>query len=87
MPKRDTFYFYGPYIIVTQRSPTTYGMGSVESPHETLGSYYVSALKLCSNTTSKPVVPLRQSGRPKRQLNSDPGYSSGRIFQNQMGRM
>ncbi|GBN48305.1 hypothetical protein AVEN_168891-1 [Araneus ventricosus] len=74
MPKRDR-----PYVIVTQRSPTTCEEGSLESPHETLGSYHVSSLKSCSDTTSKPVVPFRKRGRPKRQLNSDPGSSSGRI--------
>ncbi|GBM12381.1 hypothetical protein AVEN_211566-1 [Araneus ventricosus] len=80
MSKQD-----GPYIIVTQRSPITYAVGSLESPHETLGSYHVSALKLCSDTSSKSVVPLRKLGRAKRELNSDPGSSSGRMFRNQRG--
>ncbi|GFU69557.1 hypothetical protein TNCV_1351171 [Trichonephila clavipes] len=39
MPKRD-----GPYIIVTQRSPTTYEVANPNNPHEVLGPYHSSAL-------------------------------------------
>ncbi|GFX59943.1 integrase catalytic domain-containing protein [Trichonephila clavipes] len=40
MPKRN-----GPYIIVTQRSPTTYEVANPNNPHVVLGPYHSSALR------------------------------------------
>ncbi|XP_071044455.1 uncharacterized protein [Parasteatoda tepidariorum] len=66
MPKRE-----GPYIILTQRSPTSYEVAHVDKPNEPLGQYHVSALKKCSDENAVPVAPLRKRGRPK-TLEPDP---------------
>ncbi|GFX31175.1 uncharacterized protein TNCV_2026771 [Trichonephila clavipes] len=58
MPKRD-----GPYIIVTQCSPTTYEVANPNNPHEVLGPYHSSALRPCIHKEATPVMPLRKRGR------------------------
>ena len=65
MPRRD-----GPYLIMTQKSPTSYAIASIDRPEEQLGVYHASALKLCTDSTSNPVLPLRKRGRPRK---SSPG--------------
>ena len=70
MPRRD-----GPFIIVTQRSPTTFQVANIDTPNNSMGVYNVSALTPCSSSDT-PVAPLRKRGRPKKngpQAGSLPG--------------
>ena len=62
MPKRD-----GPYLILTQRSPVTYEIASLDRPDQCIGTYHVSALNPFSGTSTTPVEPLRKRGRPRKQ--------------------
>ncbi|GFT17144.1 40S ribosomal protein SA [Trichonephila clavipes] len=78
MPKRD-----GPYIIVTQRSPTTYEVANPNNPHEILGPYHSSALRSCIDKEATPVMPLRKRGRPRKDNSA--GSSSRTIRRNQRG--
>ncbi|GFU15265.1 retrovirus-related Pol polyprotein from transposon 412 [Trichonephila clavipes] len=78
MPKRD-----GPYIIVTQRSPTTYKVANPNNPHEVLGPYHSSALRPCIDKEATPVMPLRKRGRPRKDNSA--GSSSRTIPRNQRG--
>ncbi|GFX22196.1 transposon Tf2-11 polyprotein [Trichonephila clavipes] len=80
MPRRD-----GPYVILTQRSPSSYEIASLDNPGERLSVYYTSALTPCNNDKEKPLIPLRKRGRPPK-LKRTPGSSSGRR-RNQRGRM
>ncbi|GFS75248.1 integrase catalytic domain-containing protein [Trichonephila clavipes] len=57
LPKRD-----GSYIIVTHRSPTTYEVTNPNNPHQVLGPYHSSALRLCIDKEATPVMPLRKKG-------------------------
>ncbi|GFT03101.1 transposon Tf2-8 polyprotein [Trichonephila clavipes] len=47
MPRRD-----GPYVILTQRSPSSYEIASLDNPGEPLGVYHTSALTPCIITRS-----------------------------------
>ncbi|KFM62693.1 hypothetical protein X975_19850, partial [Stegodyphus mimosarum] len=78
MPRRD-----GPYVIMTQRSPTTYEVSNLSDPHTSLGVYHSSALRPCFDSNSTPLQPLRRRGRPRKHT---PGSSSGRC-RSQRGRM
>ncbi|GFS59588.1 uncharacterized protein TNCV_2581051 [Trichonephila clavipes] len=78
MPKRD-----GPYIIVTQPSPTTYEVGNPNNPHEVLGPYHSSALRPCIDKEATPVMPLRKRGRPRKDNSA--GSSSRTKPRNQRG--
>ncbi|GFW95000.1 transposon Tf2-11 polyprotein [Trichonephila clavipes] len=80
MPRRD-----GPYVILTQRSPSSYEIASLDNPGEPLGVYHTSALTPCNNDKVKPLIPLRKGGRPPK-VPQTPGSSSGRR-RNQRGRM
>ena len=60
MPRRD-----GPYVIVTQKSPTTYVVANPDTPQTPAGVYHSSALRPHLNPTSSPTEPLRKRGRPK----------------------
>ncbi|GFX64345.1 integrase catalytic domain-containing protein [Trichonephila clavipes] len=80
MPRRDV-----PYVILTQRSPSSYEIASLDNLGEPLGVYHTSALTPCNNDRVKPVIPLRKRGRPPR-VPQTPGSSSGRR-RNQRGRM
>ncbi|GFY03919.1 transposon Tf2-8 polyprotein [Trichonephila clavipes] len=80
MPRRD-----GPYVILTQRSPSSYEIASLDNPGEPLGVCHTSALIPCNNDKIKPLNPLRKRGRPPKVPQS-PGSSSGRR-RNQRGRM
>ncbi|GFX45403.1 hypothetical protein TNCV_1026631 [Trichonephila clavipes] len=80
MPRRD-----GPYVILTQKSPSSYEIASLDNPGEPLGVYHTSALTPCTNDKVKPLVPLHKRGRPPK-VPQTPGSSSGRR-RNQKGRM
>ncbi|GFX83124.1 transposon Tf2-6 polyprotein [Trichonephila clavipes] len=80
MPRRDQ-----PYVILTQRSPSSYEIASLDNPGEPLGVYHTSALTPCNNDKVKPLIHLRKRGRPPR-VPQTPGSSSGRR-RNQRGRM
>ncbi|GFY09646.1 uncharacterized protein TNCV_381411 [Trichonephila clavipes] len=64
MPRRDR-----PYIVLSQRSPTTFVVASCDKPDEPLGVYHTSALTpfLNGTETQSPVVPLKKRGRPRKQ--------------------
>ncbi|GFU56901.1 transposon Tf2-8 polyprotein [Trichonephila clavipes] len=80
MPRRD-----GPYVILTQRSPSSCEIASLDNPGEPLGVYHNSALAPCNNDKVKPLIPLRKRGLPPK-VPLTPGSSSGRR-RNQRGRM
>ncbi|GFW47434.1 hypothetical protein TNCV_4537241 [Trichonephila clavipes] len=80
MSRRD-----GLYVILTQRSPSSYEIASLDNPGEPLGIYHTSALTPCNNDKVKPLIPLRKRGRPPK-VPQTPGSSSGRR-RNQRGRM
>ncbi|GFV32450.1 integrase catalytic domain-containing protein [Trichonephila clavipes] len=80
MPRRD-----GPYVILTQRSPSSYEIARLDNSGEPLGVYHTSALTLCNNDKVKPLIRLCKRGRP-RKVTQTPGSSSGRR-RNQRRRM
>ncbi|GFS86186.1 hypothetical protein TNCV_660721 [Trichonephila clavipes] len=80
MPKR-----VGPYIIVTQRSLTTYEVANPNNPHEVLEPYHSSALRPCIDKEATPVMSLRKRGRPRKDKSA--GSSSRTIPRNQRGRV
>ncbi|GFV00786.1 gag-Pol polyprotein [Trichonephila clavipes] len=61
MPKRD-----GPYLILTQKSPTSYVIASLTNPSEPIyiATYHTSALTPFKDMDTSPVAPLRKRGRP-----------------------
>ncbi|GBN27264.1 Retrovirus-related Pol polyprotein from transposon 17.6 [Araneus ventricosus] len=66
MSKRD-----GPYIILTQKSPTSYVIANPHNPNEPVGTYHASALKVFKQDESAiPVHPLRKRGRPRKAFTS-----------------
>ncbi|GFX78911.1 retrovirus-related Pol polyprotein from transposon 412 [Trichonephila clavipes] len=80
MPRRD-----GPYVILTQRSPSSYEIASLHNLGVLLGVYHTSALTPCNNDKVKPLIPLRKRVRPPK-VPQTPG-SSFRHRRNQRGRM
>ncbi|GFX50919.1 hypothetical protein TNCV_2732701 [Trichonephila clavipes] len=76
MPRRD-----GPYVILTQRYPSSYENPSLDNPGEPLGGYHTSALTPCNNDKVKTLISLRKRGRPPK-VPQTPGCR-----QNQRGRM
>ncbi|GFU25625.1 integrase catalytic domain-containing protein [Trichonephila clavipes] len=66
MRKRD-----GPYIIVTQRSPTIYEGANPNNPHEVLGPYHSFALCPCIDKEATLVMQLRKGGRPRKDNSAD----------------
>ncbi|GFV27944.1 uncharacterized protein TNCV_1913901 [Trichonephila clavipes] len=80
MPRRDD-----PYVILTQRSPSSYEIASLDNPGKPLGVYHTSALTPCNSDKVKPLITLRKRGRPPKAPQT-PGSSSGRR-RNQRGRM
>ncbi|GFS83860.1 transposon Tf2-6 polyprotein [Trichonephila clavipes] len=79
-PHRD-----GPYVILTQRSPSSYEIASFDNPGVPLGVYPTSALTPCNNNKVKYLIPLRKRGHPPK-VPQTPGSSSGRR-RNQRGTM
>ncbi|GBN35337.1 hypothetical protein AVEN_228210-1 [Araneus ventricosus] len=64
MPKRE-----GPYLVITNRSPTTYEIADPAKPDEVLGIYHSSALRvyeLLISRDSRIAAPLRRRGRSKK---------------------
>ncbi|GFX16957.1 hypothetical protein TNCV_2519341 [Trichonephila clavipes] len=61
MPKRD-----GPYLILTQKSPTFYVIASLANPSEPIATYHTSALTPVKDKNTSPVAPLRKRGRPRK---------------------
>ncbi|GFT86623.1 retrovirus-related Pol polyprotein from transposon 17.6 [Trichonephila clavipes] len=55
MPKRD-----GPYLILTQKSPTSYVIASLANPSEPIATYHTSALTPVKDINTSPVAPLRK---------------------------
>ncbi|GFU69445.1 uncharacterized protein TNCV_2444181 [Trichonephila clavipes] len=80
MPRRD-----GSYVILTQRSPISCEIASLDNPGEPLGVYHTSALTPCNNDKVKPLISFRKRGRPPK-VPQTPGSSLGR-HRNQRGRM
>ncbi|GFU82317.1 uncharacterized protein TNCV_3195891 [Trichonephila clavipes] len=80
MPRRDS-----PYVILTQRSPSSYEIASLDNPGVPLGVHHTSALTPCNNDIVKPLIPLHKRGRPPK-IPQTPGSSSGRR-RNQSGRI
>lgn len=74
-PRRD-----GPYVIISQRSPTTFEIANPDSPEIPLGVYHSSALKLCESSASSPVNPLKKRGRPRKTV-----PDTGRFVRNRGG--
>ncbi|KAF8795000.1 hypothetical protein HNY73_002902 [Argiope bruennichi] len=60
-PRRD-----GPYIILSQRSPTTYEIASPSDPLTSLGTYHTSAIRSYSQNmeADTPLHLIRKRGRP-----------------------
>ncbi|KAF8790279.1 Transposon Ty3-I Gag-Pol polyprotein like [Argiope bruennichi] len=59
----------GPYLVVTNRSPTMYDIADPSKPDEVLGTYHSSALRVYELPVvrgSGIVAPLRRRGRPKK---------------------
>ncbi|GFX51441.1 uncharacterized protein TNCV_3103741 [Trichonephila clavipes] len=75
----------GPYVILTQRSPSSYEIASLDNPGEPLGVYHTSALTPCNNDKVKHLIPFRKRGLPPK-VPQTPGSSSG-CRRNQRGRM
>ncbi|GBN01750.1 hypothetical protein AVEN_64610-1 [Araneus ventricosus] len=76
MPRKD-----GPYVILSQKSTTTFVIASCDKSDEPLGVYHVSALTPFQNVTQNqsPVVLFRRRGRPSKQpsvSNETPGKNS-----------
>ncbi|GFX15915.1 gag-Pol polyprotein [Trichonephila clavipes] len=55
MPKRD-----GPYLILTQKSPTSYVIASLANSSEPIATYHTSALTPVKDINTSPVAPLRK---------------------------
>ncbi|GFY35734.1 gag-Pol polyprotein [Trichonephila clavipes] len=61
MPKQD-----GPYLILTQKSPTSYVIASLTNTSEPIATYHISALTPFKDMDTSPVAPLRKIGRPRK---------------------
>lgn len=66
-PRRD-----GPYIIHKKLGASTYQVTSPSQPDIILGCYHTSAITPAriSNRNIQPVQPIRQRGRPKKQVSA-----------------
>ncbi|GFX75423.1 hypothetical protein TNCV_2546941 [Trichonephila clavipes] len=64
MPKRDS-----PYLILTQKSPTSYVIASLANPSEPITTYQTSALAPFKNMDTFPVAPLRKRPTTKSYCN------------------
>ncbi|GBM86212.1 hypothetical protein AVEN_239242-1 [Araneus ventricosus] len=75
-PKRE-----GPYLVVTNRSPTTYDLSDPSTPDQVLGTYHTHMLKpyeLPPEKNTSPVVPIKRRGRPRKYF-PKADSSSGRL--------
>ncbi|GFU70682.1 gag-Pol polyprotein [Trichonephila clavipes] len=61
MPKRD-----GPYLILTQKSPTSYVIASLANASEPIATYHTSALTPVKDINCSPVAPLRKRGQSRK---------------------
>ncbi|UYV75885.1 PURA [Cordylochernes scorpioides] len=68
MPRRE-----GPYLVLTQRSPTTYTVAATSDPTIPIGNYHVSSLTPYSARDTRQVCPIRRRGRPKTSSNTSGG--------------
>ncbi|GFV31173.1 hypothetical protein TNCV_4314981 [Trichonephila clavipes] len=75
----------GPYVILTQRSPSSYEIASRDNPGKPLGIYHTSALTPCTNDKVKLLIPVRKRGSQP-EVPQTPESSSGRR-RNQRGKM
>lgn len=69
IPRRD-----GPYVILEQKSATTFEIANPKQPDIPLGKYHVSALQpYRTNTAEIPTAtrPIRKRGRPPKRQNSE----------------
>ncbi|GFX09620.1 hypothetical protein TNCV_2029861 [Trichonephila clavipes] len=55
MPQRD-----GPYLILTQKLPTSYVIASLANPSKPIATYHTSALTPVKDINTSPVAPLRK---------------------------
>ncbi|GBM27847.1 Retrovirus-related Pol polyprotein from transposon 297 [Araneus ventricosus] len=65
-PKRK-----GPYLVVTNRSPTTYDLSDPSTPDQVIGTYHTNMLKpyeLPPEKNTNPVVPIKIRGVPPDRL-------------------
>ncbi|GBN09022.1 Transposon Tf2-6 polyprotein [Araneus ventricosus] len=75
-PKRED-----PYLVVTNRSPTTYDLSDPSTPDQVLGTYHTNMLKpyeLPPEKNTSPVVPIKRRGRPRKYF-PKADSSSGRL--------
>ncbi|GFT77919.1 uncharacterized protein NPIL_584331 [Nephila pilipes] len=72
LPRRD-----GPYVILTQRSPSSYKIVSIDKTGASLGVYHTFALIPCNNDKVNLIILLREGGRPPKVPQTS-GSSSGR---------
>ncbi|GFY61560.1 hypothetical protein TNIN_78891 [Trichonephila inaurata madagascariensis] len=63
LPKRD-----GPYIIVIQRSPTTYEVANPNNLHDGLGPYNSTALRPCIDKEATPVILSEKEEDPGKEV-------------------
>ncbi|GBM23079.1 hypothetical protein AVEN_219950-1 [Araneus ventricosus] len=81
MPKKD-----GPYIILTQKSPTSYVIANPDNLNEPVGTCHTSALKVYKQDESEtPVHPLRKRGRPRKTYTSGSSPRRSGRCRNQRG--
>ncbi|GFY45047.1 uncharacterized protein TNIN_191721 [Trichonephila inaurata madagascariensis] len=66
----------GSYLILTQRSPSSYEIDSLDNPGVSLGVYYTFDLTSYNNDTVKPLIPLHKLCRPPK-IQKSTGSSSG----------
>ncbi|GFY53712.1 uncharacterized protein TNIN_179631, partial [Trichonephila inaurata madagascariensis] len=57
--RQRTSKFIPRYVILSQRSPTTFEVANLEDPDVLIGVYHTSALRLNQGPSSKPLAPLR----------------------------
>ncbi|XP_035219327.1 uncharacterized protein LOC118192458 [Stegodyphus dumicola] len=64
MPKRE-----GPYLVITNRSPTTYDIADPATSDQVLGTYHTNMMrpyKLPPSKDQGPVTPIRKRGKPRK---------------------
>ncbi|GIX85441.1 hypothetical protein CEXT_39101 [Caerostris extrusa] len=62
MPHRN-----GPYVVLSQRTPSSYKIASLDDPQVPIGVYHASAIKNFNKTSSvTPIKPLGKLGHPQK---------------------